>query len=82
MATVRRMDNYIVIQSGTLTGSKNEQSTTILSASTEKAMYNKGQFIRAGNIREKTLHCLGTHTLFHTCSVISVVSNSLQPCGL
>ena len=43
MATVRRMDNYIMIQSS-LTGSKNEQSTVILSASTEKDKYNKEQF--------------------------------------
>ena len=35
---------------GTLTGSKNERSTVILSASTEKYMYIKGQFIRAGNM--------------------------------
>ena len=52
MATVGRMDNYIVIQSS-LTGSKTERSTVILSASTEKDMYNKEQLIRAGNIRGK-----------------------------
>ena len=68
MATVGRMDNYIVIQSS-LTGSKTERSTVILSASTEKDMYNKEQLIRAGNIRGKNPTLLGNiYSVLHVLS--------------
>ena len=51
---------------GTLTGSKNERSTVILSASTEKYIYIKGQFIRAGNMRGRNPYIAWEHILCFT----------------